>query len=95
VLLLATYLLATGEGLPRSNALKNVVLGVANAVAAIAYIVLSPIAWSAGIPLAVGLFCGGLIGPRVVRRVPQTLLRRVIAVAGIGLAVKLGLDAYR
>jgi hypothetical protein len=94
VLLLATYLLATGEGLPRSNALKNVVLGVANAVAAIAYIVLSPIAWSAGIPLAVGLFCGGLLGPRVVRRAPQTLLRRVIALAGIGLAIRLGLQAY-
>ena len=94
VLLLAVYLLATGEGLPRSNALKNVVLGVANAVAAVAYVVLSPIAWAAGIPLAVGLFCGGVLGPRLVRRAPQTLLRRVIALAGIGLAIKLGLQAY-
>jgi uncharacterized membrane protein YfcA len=94
VLLLAIFLLATGEGLPRSNALKNVVLGVANAVAAVAYVVLSPIAWAAAIPLAIGLFCGGVLGPRVVRRVPQTLLRRVIALAGIGLAVKLGLQAY-
>jgi uncharacterized membrane protein YfcA len=94
VLLLATYLLATGEGLPRSNALKNVVLGIANAVAGLAYVVLSPIAWSAALPLAIGLFCGGLLGPRVVRRAPQTLLRRVIALAGIGLAVRLGLQAY-
>jgi uncharacterized membrane protein YfcA len=94
VLLLAAYLLATGEGLPRSNALKNVVLGVANAVAALAYIVLSSIAWSAALPLAIGLFCGGALGPRVVRRAPQRLLRRVIALAGIGLAVKLGLQAY-
>jgi uncharacterized membrane protein YfcA len=94
VLLLATYLIATGEGMPRSNALKNVVLGVANAVAGIAYVVLAHIAWSAGIPLAIGLFCGGLLGPRLVRVVPQTLLRRVIALAGIGLAVKLGLAAY-
>jgi uncharacterized membrane protein YfcA len=94
VLLLATYLLATGEGLPRSNALKNVVLGIANAVAGLAYVVLSPIAWSAALPLAIGLFCGGVLGPRVVRRAPQTLLRRVIALAGIGLAVRLGLQAY-
>lgn len=94
VLMLATYLIATGEGLPRSNALKNVVLGLANAVAAVGYIVLSSIAWSAGIPLALGLFVGGLLGPRVVRRAPQTLLRRIIAVAGIGLAIKLGIDAY-
>jgi uncharacterized membrane protein YfcA len=94
VLLLALFLLGTGEGLPRSNALKNVVLGIANAVAAVAYVVLAPIAWSAGIPLAVGLLVGGYLGPRVVRRVPQLLLRRVIAVAGLGLAVRLGLQAY-
>ena len=94
VLMLATYLIATGEGLPRSNALKNVVLGLANAVAAVGYIVLSSIAWSAGIPLALGVFVGGLLGPRVVRRAPQTLLRRIIAVAGLGLAIRLGIQAY-
>ena len=94
VLLLAVYLLATGEGLPRSNALKNVVLGVANAVAAIGYILLASIAWSAAIPLAIGLFAGGRLGPRVVRRAPQTLLRRIIAIAGIGLAIQLGIQAY-
>jgi uncharacterized membrane protein YfcA len=94
VLMLATYLMTTGEGLPRSNALKNVVLGLANAVAAVGYVLLASIAWSAGIPLAIGLFLGGLLGPRVVRLAPQTLLRRIIALAGIGLAVKLGIDAY-
>jgi uncharacterized membrane protein YfcA len=94
VLLLATYLLATGELLPRSNALKNVVLGIANAVAAVAYIALTSIAWSAAIPLAIGLFVGGRLGPGLVRVVPHTLLRRVIAVAGIGLAIRLGISAY-
>jgi hypothetical protein len=94
VLMLAAYLIATGEGLPRSNALKNVVLGLANAVAAVGYVLLASIAWSAGIPLAIGLFLGGLLGPRVVRRAPQTLLRRIIALAGIGLAIRLGIQAY-
>ena len=94
VLMLATYLLATGEGLPRSNALKNVILGMANAVAAVGYIFLSSIDWSAGIPLAIGLLGGGYLGPRVVRRAPQTALRRIIAVAGVGLAIRLGIQAY-
>jgi uncharacterized membrane protein YfcA len=94
VLLLAVYLLATGEGLPRSNALKNVVLGLANAVAAVGYVVLASVAWSAAIPLALGLLVGGFLGPRVVRRAPQTLLRRLIALAGLGLAVRLGIQAY-
>jgi uncharacterized membrane protein YfcA len=94
VLLLAMYLLGTGEGLPRSNALKNVILGVANAVAAVGFIVFASIAWSAALPLAIGLLIGGRIGPRVVRRSPQGALRRVIAVAGLGLAVHLAVQAY-
>ena len=94
VLMLATFLLSTGEGLPRSNALKNTVLAAANGVAAVAYIVLTDVAWSAVLPLAVGLFAGGLIGPRVVRRSPPVALRRVIALAGLGLAVALAVEAF-
>jgi uncharacterized membrane protein YfcA len=94
VMMLAMYLLGTGESLPVGNALKNVVLGCANATAAVGYLFLASIAWSAVLPLAIGLFAGGRLGPRVVRRAPQKLLRRVIALAGICLAVKLGIDAY-
>ncbi|SDX59537.1 hypothetical protein SAMN05661080_00503 [Modestobacter sp. DSM 44400] len=94
VLLLAVFLLVTGEGVPRSNALKNVVLGVANSVAAIGYAFFADVDWLAALPLAVGFFAGGLLGPAVVRRVPQTALRRVVAVAELGLAVHLGLDAF-
>jgi uncharacterized protein len=94
VMLLAMFLLSTGEAVPRGNALRNVVLGVANSTAAVGFVVLAPVAWSAALPLAIGLFCGGRLGPRVVRRVPQTALRRVIAVLGIGLAVHLAIQAY-
>jgi uncharacterized membrane protein YfcA len=94
VLMMATLLLTTGEGLPRSNAMRNVILGVANSVAAVAFVVFASIAWSSALPLAIGLFLGSLIGPRVVRRAPQTALRRVIAVAGLGLAIYLAVEAY-
>ena len=94
VLMLAMFLLTTGEGVPRSNALKNVVLGLANSVAALGYIFFSSVAWASALPLAIGLFAGGSLGPRIVRVVPQTALRRVIAVAGLGLAVVLGVQAY-
>ncbi len=94
VLLLAALLLGTGEGLPRSNAMKNAVLAAANGVAAVAYVVLTDVSWSAALPLAVGLFAGGLVGPRVVRRSPPAALRRVIALAGLGLALYLGVEAF-
>jgi hypothetical protein len=95
VLLLALLLLGTGEGLPRANAAKNVVLGAANAVAAVGFAVLAPVVWSAALPLALGCLAGGRLGPRVVRRAPQAALRRLIALAGLGLAVVLAVDTYR
>ena len=94
VMLLAVYLLSTGEGLATGNALRNVVLLAANLTAAIGFVVLAPVAWSAALPLAMGLFVGGRLGPRVVRRAPQTALRRLIALAGLGLAVHLAVQAY-
>ncbi|MCW2700210.1 MAG: hypothetical protein JWQ45_1745 [Blastococcus sp.] len=94
VMFLAMFLLTTGEGLPRGNALRNVILGLANGIAALAFVFLAPVHWSAVLPLAIGLFFGGRLGPRMVRRAPQTLLRRVIAVLGLGLAVHLAVQAY-
>lgn len=95
VMLLAALLHMTGEPLPRSNAAKNLVLGCANGVAALIYAVFGPVHWSDVAPLALGFLIGGRLGPEIVRRVPTTALRLVIAMGGIGLAVHLGLDAYR
>jgi uncharacterized membrane protein YfcA len=94
VLMLAMFLLVTGEGVPISNALKNVVLVVANGVAALGYVLFADVDWPSALPLAIGFLVGGRLGPSVVRRVPQTPLRRLIAIAGLGLAMHLGIDAF-
>ena len=95
VLLLALLLVTTAEPLARGNAMKNLLLGLANAVAAVAFVAFGPVRWLAVIPLAAGCLLGGRLGPIVVRRVPAAPLRALIACAGLGLAVHLGLDAYR
>ncbi|MCU1367481.1 MAG: hypothetical protein JWL72_2911 [Ilumatobacteraceae bacterium] len=95
VMLLALLLLSTGDPLPRCNAVKNVVLGLANGIAAVGFAIFGPVRWSVVLPLGLGLFIGGRIGPTVVRRSPARVLRIVIAIAGLGLAVKLGYDTYR
>lgn len=94
VLLLALFLAATPDTLPRCNALKNVVLGLANLVAAVVFLVFGSVSWLAAAPLAVGLFVGGRCGPVIVRHAPTRPLRTCIALAGIGLAVYFGIDAY-
>jgi len=95
VLMLALLSAVTTDSHARVNALKNVVLGLGNATAAIGFAVLGPVSWTAAIPLAVGFFGGGLLGPRIVRRLPGTALRVAIGLLGLALAVRLGYSAYR
>jgi uncharacterized membrane protein YfcA len=94
VLLLALLLAATAETLPRSNAVKNAVLFCANGVAAVGFAIFGDVRWLAAVPLGIGFFAGGLLGPRVVRRLPSGPLRLGIAVAGVLIAIRLALQAY-
>jgi uncharacterized membrane protein YfcA len=89
VMVLALLLLTVERSLARANALKNVILGVADVVAAIGLAVFGPVRWTAALPLALGLLIGSRIGPSVTRHVPRDVLRVVVALAGLGLAIKL------
>lgn len=94
VMTLALVLLTVERSLPRANAVKNVLLGVADVVAAILFILLGPVHWEAAVPLGLGFFAGGSVGPAVVRRVPPAVLRGVIALAAVGLACRLLVQAF-
>ncbi len=94
VMLLALLLATTPETLPESNAMKNLVLWAANVVAAVIFAIGGSVHWLAALPLAAGFFLGGMLAPRVVRRMPAGPLRLLIAVAGAAIAIKLGLQAY-
>lgn len=94
VLLLALLLVALPIGLLQGNAIKNVLLGVANAVAALGFAVFGPVDWWAVLPLALGALAGARLGPVIARRLPTAALRVGIAVAGLGLAVELALQSW-
>jgi uncharacterized membrane protein YfcA len=94
VMLLAFLLRWMGDTLPRANAAKNVILGGANGIAALGFIAFGPVHWLEMLPLALGCLVGGRLGPVVVRRSPPQGLRLLIAVAGAGLAIYLGVQAY-
>lgn len=95
VLLLALFLRIGHASLAEANAAKNVILGMANAVAAVVFAILAPVHWWAVLVLGLGCLLGSRLGPVVVRHAPPGPLRLVIGAAGVALAVKLGLDAYR
>ena len=95
VLLLALLLVTSLDTLARSNAVKNAVLGRGQPHRRRSSTRCSP-RWCGrrSLPLAVGLFAGARLGPVLVRRSPPRPLRAVIALAGLGLAVALGLEAF-
>ncbi len=76
------------------NAAKAVLAGAANGAAAIGFTLFGPVRWVMVLPLAAGLFVGGLVGPAIARRLPASVFRLLIAVCGLGVAVLLGIRTY-
>jgi uncharacterized protein len=95
VLLLVALSAMISEPLVRVNAIKNAVSGMANAMAAACFALFGDVRWKLVLPLAAGFLIGGLIGPRIARRVPAEALRVAVSLCGLGLAVRLGISAYR
>jgi uncharacterized membrane protein YfcA len=89
VLLLAILGVLTNEALQRLNAIKNVLAGLVNLVAAVVFMITAHIDYTAAGLIAAGATIGGLIGSRVGRRLSPTLLRAVIVVVGVVAIVKL------
>ncbi len=86
VMTLAILMLSVETQLLRANAIKNAMLGVADVVAAAAFVAFGPVYWTAAISLGLGYLAGGSIGPVIARRLPAEVLRVAIAVAGFALA---------
>ena len=92
VMILALLLITAGSELPAANALKNMLIGAAAVISAIAFAVFGPVDWSAVAPLSAGMFAGSTLGPRVTRRMPTAVLRWLIALLGMALAIQLWLN---
>jgi hypothetical protein len=91
VMILALLLLLVNQQFVNANALKNMLVGAACVVAAAAFVFFGPVKWTAVAPLAIGLFVGSTIGPLLARQIPGNWLRVVVALTGLGLAVRLWL----
>ncbi len=95
VMLLVVLSMMIDESLVTVNAVKNAVSGMANAMAAACFALFGDVRWALVVPLAAGFLAGGWIGPKIVRKVPAGPFRVVVSLCGIGLAVRLGISAYR
>jgi uncharacterized protein len=84
--LLGTFL---DEPLQRINGAKNVLVGVVNGTAAVAYVIFAHVSWLVVLLIAVGSSGGGVVGARYGRRLPPVALRIFVVLIGVISALKL------
>ena len=89
LLFIAVLGIALADTLHRLNALRNVLAGLANTIAAVVFVGSTHIAWTAAALIAAGSIGGGWVGVHIGRRLPAGVYRAVIAAVGVIAFVKL------
>jgi uncharacterized protein len=94
ILLLGLLGLFIAASMQRLNAIKILLAGIANLLAALAYAFLAPVDWRYALTLMVASLFGGRAGAQLARRVSGDTLRVAIAIIGLGVAAVLAIRAY-
>jgi uncharacterized membrane protein YfcA len=94
ILLFAILALFVADTLQHLNAMKIILVGCANLLAAVVYAFLAPVEWSYVAVLMVSSLAGGRVGAHYARRIPADPLRIGIAVVGLVVAAVLALRAF-
>lgn len=89
VLLIGLMGIAFTDTMQRINAVKNVMAGLVNGVAALVFVAATHIDWGAAGLIAAGAILGGQLGARVGRKLPPWGLRVLIICVGVVALVKL------
>ncbi len=89
VILISSLSVLVPDEMARTNALKNVLAGTVNTVAAVIFIVFAHVDWRVVGLIGIGSVIGGAIGARVGRRIPRDVLRALVVILGVGVALKL------
>ena len=91
IVLFALLGTAVPEDHQYANAMRNLLAGTANAVAAVVFITVADLAWAAVALLAVGAAVGGKLGAGVGKRLGPVALRVVVVAVGLTAIVRLAL----
>jgi uncharacterized protein len=89
VILLGIMGLLLPYGLQELNAIKNVLAGLVNAVAAVVFVFFAHPAWAPVVLIAAGSAVGGTLGAKVARRLAPSRLRAIVVVVGLAAFVQL------
>lgn len=89
LLIIAVLGFAVADTLHRFTALRTVLAGATNAVAAVVFVLATRIAWPVVALLAAGAIVGGWAGVHLGRRIPASAYRAIIAAIGVAALLRL------
>jgi uncharacterized protein len=94
ILVLALLALFIVDTLQHLNAVKILLAGCSNLLAALIYAFLAPVEWRYALTIMVSSFAGGRVGAHYARRIPSDPLRIAIAAIGLVVAAVLAFRAF-
>lgn len=94
ILLLGLLAVFVASSMQHLNAIKILLAGIANLLAAIAYAFLAPVEWRYAVVLMVSSLVGGRLGANLARRISGDVLRVGIALVGLVVAAVLAVRAF-
>jgi len=89
VIMIATLGLFASDGLIRLNALKGLLSLVIATVTVVIFAVAAPVDWLAVALLAPTTLAGGFLGAKLVRRLPESVLRWCVVALGLAVGIYL------
>jgi len=89
IMLLAILGVALRQDLQRTNALKNVLAGLVNAVAGVYFVFAANVEWAPALIIAASSIVGAQLGARYGRRLPPRALRALIVAVGVFAIIRL------
>ena len=89
LLIIAVLGVTFADTMHRMTALRNVLAGSTNAVAAVAFVVATHVAWGAVAVIAVSSVLGGWVGVLIGRRLPPIAYRVLIVAVGLTAVLRL------
>ena len=95
LMMTAAWGLLAGHAPHHLAAPRTLMLAVANAAAAIIFIMTSMVMWAFAIPMMVGATIGGTLGARVGKILPPSIIRIVTLLVTAGMTVIFFIRAYR
>jgi uncharacterized membrane protein YfcA len=95
ILMLAAHGYLGVRDIHQLNSIKNFCAVCINGVATATFVAMGRVVWIPALVMSIAAILGGYLGAKIARRVPATVVRKIVAGIGLGIAVLLFWRQFR